>query len=582
VAHFKLGEILLQQNLLTESQLAEAINLQKKERGRLGEILIKMGILTEEDIVAALGTQLKIPVSSHENNLLKPVTDQNLDKLVSHDFAKTNLVLPLSKKNNVLTCAVSDPVDLLMTDNLKMITGCEINLVIATRTDLIAAIQNFYTIARSRVLHESSSYTPPTGSSATTADRAASSPANEASETSSQKIPQTAKQPVAEKAEEAPVIKLVDLIIKQAIEQRVSDIHIEPFKDKVALRYRIDGILYQVPPPSRALHLAIVSRLKILSKLDIAEKRLPQDGAIAFKMNDRQVDIRISTIPTVWGEKVVMRILDKEAIKLELSGLGFMPKQLENIKRCLQKPYGLFFVTGPTGSGKSTTLYSALSEVIDPKKNVMTAEDPVEFKLDGINQVHVRPDIGLSFATALRSFLRQDPDIIMVGEVRDLETAQICVRAALTGHFVLSTLHTNDAASAVTRLMDIGVESYLITPSLVCVLAQRLARRLCPNCKEAVEPNPDLFGGITFKSDLIYKAVGCDDCNHIGYKGRLVLTETMVINDEIRELIAKHATYGEIHDAARKNGMDTLFEDGIKKVEKGLTSFDEVLSVTSS
>ena len=580
MAHFKLGEILLQQNLLTESQLAEAINLQKKERGRLGEILIKMGILTEEDIVAALGTQLKIPVSTHENNLLKPANDQNLDKLVSHDFAKTNLVLPLSKKNNVLTCAVSDPVDLLMTDNLKMITGCEINMVIATRTDLIAAIQNFYTIARSRVLAASQTpqvetssedANPPTGASQT---KIAESPLTQSASRSAK--------PLAEKAEEAPVIKLVDLIIKQAIEQRVSDIHIEPFKDKVALRYRIDGVLYQVPPPSRALHLAIVSRLKILAKLDIAEKRLPQDGAIAFKMDDRQVDIRISTIPTVWGEKVVMRILDKEAVKLELSGLGFSPKQMENIKQSLQKPYGLFFVTGPTGSGKSTTLYSALNEVIDPKKNVMTAEDPVEFKLDGINQVHVRPDIGLTFAAALRSFLRQDPDVIMVGEVRDLETAQICVRAALTGHFVLSTLHTNDAASAVTRLMDIGVESYLITPSLVCVLAQRLARRLCPVCKEAIEPNPELFGGISFKSDLIYKAVGCDECNHIGYKGRLVLTETMVINDEIRELISKHATYNEIKDAARRNGMDTLFEDGIKKVEKGLTSFDEVVSVTSS
>ena len=574
MAHFKLGEILLEQNLITAQQLNQAIAIQKKERGRLGEILIKMGILSEEDIIAALGTQMKIPYSTRENNLLKPETDQNLDKLVSHDFAKTNLVLPLSKKNNVLTCAVSDPVDLLMTDNLKMVTGCEINLVIATRTDLIPAIQNFYTIARSRILSNPEPEQAQTDESKNTAA---------AKQQTGSGVPMKQPQePLAKKAEEAPVIKLVDLIIKQAIEQRVSDIHIEPFKDKVSLRYRIDGILYQVPPPSKSLHLAIVSRLKILSKLDIAEKRLPQDGAIAFKMDTRQVDIRIATIPTVWGEKVVMRILDKEAVKLELSGLGFLPKQLERIKKSLQKPYGLFFVTGPTGSGKSTTLYSALNEVIDPKKNVMTAEDPVEFKLDGINQVHVRSDIGLTFATALRSFLRQDPDVIMVGEVRDLETAQICIRAALTGHFVLSTLHTNDAASAVSRLLDIGVESYLITPSLVCVLAQRLARRLCPKCKEAVEPNPDLFGGIEFKSDLIYKPVGCDECNHIGYKGRLVLTETMVINDEIRELISKCASYSDILDAARKGGMDTLFEDGIKKVENGMTSFDEVLSVTSS
>lgn len=578
MGHFKLGEILLQQQLITQEQLDTAINLQKNGRGRLGEILIKMGALTEHDIIAALGTQLKIPFSTPENNLLKPQTGQNLDKLVSHDFAKTNLVLPIWKKGNVLTCAVSDPLDLLMVDNLKMVTGSEINLIIATRKDLIAAIQNFYTIARSQIFNE----TKPGESE----DDEPSPAPPEATDAQSQPvggIPMKQKQqPLAQKAEEAPVIKLVDLIVKQAIEQRVSDIHVEPFKDKVCLRYRIDGILYQVPPPSKALHLAIVSRLKILAKLDIAEKRLPQDGAISFKINDRQVDIRIATIPTVWGEKVVMRILDKEAVKLELSSLGFLPKQLEKIKKSLQKPYGLFFVTGPTGSGKSTTLYSALSEVIDPRKNVMTAEDPVEFKLEGINQVHVRPDIGLSFATALRSFLRQDPDVIMVGEVRDLETAQICVRAALTGHFVLTTLHTNDAASAVSRLLDIGVEAYLITPSLVCVLAQRLARRLCPKCKEPVEPNPDLFGGITFKSDLIYKQAGCDECNHIGYKGRVVLTETMVINDTIRELISRRASYSEILDAARKSGMDTLFEDGIKKVEQGITSFDEVVSVTSN
>lgn len=572
--HLKLGEILIQQGLITQDQLDKAITLQKKERGRIGEILVKMGVLSEEDIIRALGAQLKIPCSTRDSNLLHPATDQNLEKLISHDFAKTNLVLPLSKKGNVLTCAVSDPLDLLMMDNLKMVTGCEINPVIATRNDLIAAVQNFYTIALSQIVNESII------TEQTEEEKLAGSPRPVPPPRPGESI---LKKPAAvEKVEEAPVIKLVDLIIKQAIEQRVSDIHIEPFKDRVSLRYRIDGTLYQIPPPSKSLILAIVSRLKILARLDIAEKRLPQDGAISFKLEDRHIDIRVSTIPTIWGEKVVMRILDKEAVKLELSTLGFLPKQLEQIKTSLKKPYGLFFVTGPTGSGKSTTLYSALSETIDPRKNVMTAEDPVEFKLDGINQVQVKPDIGLTFASALRSFLRQDPDVIMVGEVRDLETAQICVRAALTGHFVLSTLHTNDAASAISRLMDIGVESYLITPSLVCIVAQRLARRLCPKCKEAIEPNPDLFGGIKFKSDLIFKPVGCEECNQIGYKGRIVITETMLINDDIRELVSRHAGYMDILDAARKNGMDTLFEDGIKKVEAGITSFDEVVSVTSA
>jgi type IV pilus assembly protein PilB len=570
MAHLKLGEILLQQGLINEEQLREAIQIQKKESGRIGEILIKLGFLTEEDIVAALGSQLNIPHASKQNNLLKPRVDQGLDKIVPYDFAKTNLVLPLGKEDNTLTCAIDDPLDLLMLDNLRMVSGCEVSLILATRSSLVTAIQDFYTLARSS-----------TGmSSALPSD-------NIAGETPVPADPKIGLKDnnnldeLIEKAEEPPVIKLVDLIIRQAIEQRASDIHIESYKDKINLRYRIDGVLYQIPPPARHLLLPIVSRIKILSKLDIAEKRLPQDGSIGFKMGDRTVDLRISTVPTVWGEKVVMRILDKGAVPLRLENLGFNEAQLEKIRKALKRPYGLFFVTGPTGSGKSTTLYSSLQEVMDPRKNIVTAEDPVEFKIDGINQVAVRPDIGLTFASVLRAFLRQDPDIIMVGEVRDLETAQICVRAALTGHFVLSTLHTNDAAAAITRLMDIGIESYLLTPSLAMVVAQRLARRLCAKCKEPMEPNPDLLGGLKFNADLIYKAAGCDECNHTGYRGRLVITEAMVIDDTLRELMTKKATYMQILDAARKNGMDTLFEDGIKKVEAGLTSLDEILSVTA-
>ncbi len=570
MAHFKLGEILLQQGLINEAQLREAIGVQKKEPGRIGEILIKLGFLTEEDIVAALGSQLNIPHASSQNNLLKPRTEQNLDKIVPYDFAKTNLVLPLSKVETKLTCAIEDPLDLLMLDNLRMISGCELSLVLATRSDLMAAIQDFYTLARSTS----------TNSKAMPADNTNLDTPVPADPKMTGKDG-TNLDDLIEKAEEPPVIKLVDLIIRQAIEQRGSDIHIESYKDKINLRYRIDGVLYQIPPPARHLLLPIVSRIKILAKLDIAEKRLPQDGSIAFKMGDRTVDLRISTVPTVWGEKVVMRILDKSAVPLRLENLGFTEAQLERIRKSLKRPYGLFFVTGPTGSGKSTTLYASLHEVMDPRKNIVTAEDPVEFKIDGINQVAVRPDIGLTFASVLRAFLRQDPDIIMVGEVRDLETAQICVRAALTGHFVLSTLHTNDAASAITRLMDIGIESYLLTPSLSMIIAQRLARRMCSKCKEPMEPNPDLLGGLKFNCDLIYKAAGCDDCNHTGYRGRLVVTEAMVIDDTLRELMTKKAGYSEILDAARKGGMDTLFEDGLKKVEAGLTSLDEILSVTA-
>jgi len=572
MAHLRIGEILVRQKLVKHEQIQEAIAMQKKEGGRIGEILVRLGVLSEEDIVSALSTQLQIPYATTENQLLHPDLSQGLDKLISLDFAKKNLILPIKRDENELTCAIYDPLDLILVDNLKVMTGCDIKLIIATKHDLTAAIDKFYSEIKTRLVRQTDfSYLDSEDSSQTNLATPTNTPSN------SPNVEQ-----LIEKAEEAPVIKLVDLIIRQAIEQRASDIHIEPFKDKINLRYRIDGSLYQIPPPSKTLMLPIVSRLKILAKLDIAEKRLPQDGGFAFKIDERLVDLRISTIPTVWGEKVVMRILDKSAVPLQLGNLGFSEKQLKIVRHSLTRPYGLFFVTGPTGSGKSTTLYAALNETIDPHKNIMTAEDPVEFKLEGINQVGIRSDIGLTFATALRSFLRQDPDVIMVGEVRDLETAQICVRAALTGHFVLSTLHTNDAASAITRLTDIGIEPYLLTPSLCMIVAQRLARRLCPKCKDPVEPTPDLFGGIKFKSDLIYKAVGCPECNHTGYRGRVVITESMLIDDNIRELISRQASYSEINDAARKNGMDNLFEDGIKKVEAGITSFDEILSVTKS
>jgi type II secretory ATPase GspE/PulE/Tfp pilus assembly ATPase PilB-like protein len=329
------------------------------------------------------------------------------------------------------------------------------------------------------------------------------------------------------------------------------------------------------------LHLPIISRIKILAKLDIAEKRLPQDGAISAKLENRTVDLRISTIPTLWGEKVVMRILDKGAVPLELNGLGFDPKQIDALRKSLAAPYGLFFVTGPTGSGKSTTLYAAVNETFDPTKNILTVEDPVEYKIDGINQVAVKPEIGLTFATALKAFLRQDPDIIMVGETRDLETASICVRAALTGHFVLSTLHTNDAASAISRLTDIGIPGYLLTPSLVAIMGQRLARRLCSNCKEPYEPLPDQHGSMEFKSDLIFKPRGCEKCRNTGFKGRVVVAEVLIVDNEIRALISKGATSHEIKDCARKNGMATIFDTGVRLVEQGIVSFDEVCRIST-
>lgn len=575
MAHLKLGEILIKQALITEQQLARAIEYQRANKGRLGEILIKLGIISEESITAALGSQLGIPYFTSENaELLNPKHDQNLEKLIPAEFAKKNSVLPISKNANSLTCALSDPLDLLLLDNLRRITGCEINPVIASQTALSKAINDFYfkekksdgkTSMLNQAVESSYLHTEEGPSITSTKENAATA------ELSLDKL--------IEKAAEAPVIKLVDLIIRQAIDERASDIHIEPFENKISLRYRIDGNLYNVPPPAPHLHLPIISRIKILSKLDIAEKRLPQDGAISAKLENRVVDIRVSTVPTVWGEKVVLRILDKTAVPLKLASLGFDAKQIETMRKALSMPHGLFYVTGPTGSGKSTTLYSALSETIDPRKNILTVEDPVEYKIEGINQVAAKTEIGLTFATALRAFLRQDPDIIMVGETRDLETASICVRAALTGHFVLSTLHTNDAASAITRLVDIGVPAYLLTPSLVMVLAQRLARKLCQKCKEAYEPLPDQHNGWKFKSDLIYKAKGCEECNGSGYRGRVVIAEVLSVDDEIRKLMLQSGSYTEIKNAARKNGMDTIFESGMKLIDSGITSYDEVLRV---
>jgi type IV pilus assembly protein PilB len=579
MARVRIGELLIKQGLVTESQLQEALSLQKQEKGkRIGEILIQTGVVKEEDFAVVLSSYLSLPFASYASGLLKPKIDQGLDKLVNYEFARKNLVLPLNKNLHVLTCAVFDPLDYFVLDNLKILTGCDLNLVIATQTDMTKAINEFYVTGKEAREKEGGSILDQTlqrsyeeGERVVKADERGIITDSELSIDS-----------LIAKAGEAPVIKLVDLLIRQAIDERASDIHIEPFKNKLEIRYRIDGALYQIPPPAAHLHLPIVSRIKILAKMDIAEKRLPQDGNISAKLEDRVVDLRVSTIPTVWGEKVVMRLLDKGALKFDLPNLGYDTKELELIRTALKSSYGLFFVTGPTGSGKSTTLYSCLGEVLDPTLNIMTCEDPVEFKIDGVNQVGVRSEIGLTFATALRAFLRQDPDIIMVGEVRDLETAQICVRAALTGHLVLSTLHTNDAPSAVMRLIDIGIPHYLLTPSLVMIVAQRLARRLCPQCKEPYEANGLTVRDYKVKTDLIYRAKGCDVCSHTGYKGRVVVSEVMAMNDEIRNLMTQSAGYNQIRDAARKNGMSTLFEAGMKLVERGLSSVDEVLGVATT
>jgi type IV pilus assembly protein PilB len=561
----KLGELLLKEGLVSKEQLQKAVQVQREEGIRIGEALVKLGLVTENDIVVTLGKQLNIPYASLSKGLLEPDSNQELDKLVPENFARQYCLIPLSRNLDSLTVAFADPLDVIMMDSLKKMTGCNINPIVASESDIKKAIDKFY--GEKDLLKEaiSESYEV------------------EPLAAEEEKVPEEESlslDVLVAKAEEAPVVKLVDLILRQAIKDRASDIHIEPFQDRISIRYRIDGRLYEIPPPARHLLLAIISRIKILAKLDIAEKRLPQDGAFIVKIENRIIDLRVSSIPTVYGEKIVLRILDKSQVPLDLSQLGFEAKDLENYRQAIQSPWGLIFLTGPTGSGKSTTLYASLNEIKCPHKNLLTIEDPVEYRMNGINQVQVKPEIGLTFANGLRAFLRQDPNVIMVGEVRDLETAQICVRAALTGHLVLSTLHTNDAVTAISRLVDIGIPHFLVSPSLILVGAQRLVRKLCPECKEAYEPSPEILGKVKLNADLIYRPCGCEYCNQTGYRGRIAVFEIMVVSDRLREAITKKADYQELRAIATQAGMKTLYENALKKVEQGITSLEETLGST--
>ena len=560
----KLGDILISEGIITDKQLKEAIALQEKEGGKLGSVLIRLVYVNEEQIVIALSKQLFIPYVSLASGKLKPIADQNLETLIPRDFAVRNVVLPLSRSLNSLTVVMFDPLDLILIDNLKKITSCEINPVVSTRTDILKALEAFY--GKDKIFRD--------------AIQIAGEEGGEIKELSSEETDLSLDKLIAQ-AEEAPVVKLVDLLVRQAIEENASDIHLEPHYDKLSLRYRIDGVLFDMPSPSTSLYLPIISRIKILSKMDIAEKRLPQDGGFMVKMGKRLIDLRVSTVPTIYGEKIVLRILDKSRVPLDLAKLGFLPQELEMIRKGISTSYGLVFLTGPTGSGKSTTLYAALNEIKSSTRNVLTVEDPVEYRIEGINQIQVKPEIGLTFANALRCFLRQDPDIILVGEVRDLETAEMTIRAALTGHLVFSTLHTNDAVSTITRLVDIGIPSYLVTASTRLIIAQRLIRKLCPVCKEPYEvKDENLPKGVVLSSPVIYRAKGCEKCNFIGYKGRSVITEIIVVDEEIRAAIYKGAAPHQVMDLAKEKGTFSLLESGLKRVEEGITSLEEILSVS--
>ncbi|MBU0744641.1 MAG: Flp pilus assembly complex ATPase component TadA, partial [Gammaproteobacteria bacterium] len=517
----KIGEILLKEGLITQKQLEMALEAQKQPGNDLplGELLVEMGFLTEETLVEFLGKQFNLPYINKNKELLIPEKDVVFENIISKEIIEQKRILPLSKKMNLLKVAMNDPMNLMLLDNLKLMTGYEIAPVIVGKTLLTEAINDFLQKRKVSDQIKKEEKTEET----TNLDK------------------------IMAEAAEGQVVRVVNLIIMQAVADGVSDIHLEPTDAGLQLRYRLDGELTFVSPPPPNLYNAIVSRIKILSGLDISEKRLPQDGSITMKVEGRSIDMRVSTIPTIYGEKVCIRILDKGRIPLDINNIGIDDHSLADFKAALAKPYGLMLVTGPTGSGKTTTLYACLNYINDPSKNINTIEDPVEYKLAGINQIHVKPEIGLDFAAGLRSFLRQDPDVIMVGEIRDLETAEMCVRAALTGHFVLSTLHTNSAAQSLDRLINIGVEPILIISSMILIVAQRLVRKLCPDCKEQYTPSAEVLEQYGLKNtDVIYRVKGCDKCKNIGYKGRLPIHETLLIDDDIRDLIAKRSPSNEI------------------------------------
>ncbi len=559
----KLGQLLVNKKIVSEEQLNSALELQKKEGGRVGSNLIKLGYLTEESLVDFLSTQYGVPSVS----LCEQDIDSSIVKFIPYEVANKYQIFPISKNGASLKIAMTDPSNVFAIDDVKFMTGYDVESFVASESAIKEAISRFYE-----------------QSDLTGAIKDIDLDTEELDVVSGEEedIDMT---DLKNAVEEAPVVKLVNLILSEAISRGASDIHLEPYEKTFRVRYRVDGVLYDVMQPPKRLKAALSSRLKIMAELDISERRLPQDGRIKLKVGSKAVDLRVSTLPTLFGEKIVMRILDKSNLNLDLTKLGFEEQALKDFDEAIHSPFGMVLVTGPTGSGKTTTLYSALSTINEVDVNIMTAEDPVEYNLMGINQVHVREDIGLTFAAALRSFLRQDPDIVMVGEIRDFETAEIAVKAALTGHLVLSTLHTNDAPSTVSRLLNMGVEPFLVSAAVVLILAQRLLRKNCEQCTEEEEiPEEVLLKSGFLPEELntfkCFRGKGCPACGDTGYKGRIALYEVMPVKEEIKEMVVKGATSTDLKKGAIKLGMKSLRMSGLTKVKEGVTSIEEVLRVT--
>jgi type IV pilus assembly protein PilB len=566
----KLGEMLVRGGKINQAQLQEALGYQKDQGGRLGTNLVKLGYLTERQLVDALAEQFKVP-SVDLNNM---EIDESVVKIIPADIARKYTIFPVTKAGATVTVAMTDPTNVFAMDDVKFMTGYKVEPVVASETAIRTAIDKHYgsthAIELKKVMEDLSDE---------------SGGDLEVLEEEEDLDLAT----LEEESEQAPVVKLVNLILTDAIKRGASDIHIEPYEKDYRVRYRIDGLLYEMMRPPLKLKEAITSRCKIMAKLDIAEKRLPQDGRIKIKTKisgkSKDLDYRVSILPTLFGEKIVMRLLDKDKLMLDMTKLGFEVESLRKFEGAILRPYGMVLVTGPTGSGKTNTLYSALQRINTPEVNIMTAEDPVEFNLSGINQVQMRENIGLNFAASLRSFLRQDPNIILVGEIRDFETAEVAIKAAMTGHLVLSTLHTNDAPSTINRLMNMGIEPFLVATSVHLIVAQRLVRRICSFCKEPADQPPAAILGAGFSEHesrtlKLFRGRGCERCSSTGYKGRVGLYEVLEVEDEMREMILSGASSFELRQKAMQNGMLTLRMSGLQKIRDGLTTIDEVVRET--
>jgi type IV pilus assembly protein PilB len=603
----RLGELLLKENMVTPQQLQDALNHQKMNGGKLGKAFVSLGFVKDEEITSLLSRQYGVP----SINLDHFEVDPAIIKIIPAETARKYQVLPLSRSGATLTIAMADPTNVFAMDDIKFMTGYNVEPVVASETTLEESIDHYYGSTRSLELRRdpSSAGLTPAGGGMSNAmeapaltmddmagigglseiDLDSMSEADADVEEVRQDEDEIDLGALSKSADAAPVVKLTNVLLVDSLKRGASDIHIEPYEKEFRVRFRIDGVLYNVMALPMKLKDPLISRIKIMAKLDIAEKRLPQDGRIKIKMKvenrSRDLDFRVSVLPTLWGEKIVMRLLDKSKLMLDMTKLGFEPFSLERFKTAINKPYGIVLVTGPTGSGKTNTLYSALSSLNKPDTNIMTAEDPVEFNLPGINQCQIRENIGLNFASVLRSFLRQDPNIILVGEIRDYETAEIAVKAALTGHLVLSTLHTNDAPSTVSRMVNMGIEPFLVGTAVNLIQAQRLIRRVCKGCKtEDDVPSKTLIDiGYTPEqvgSFKVYKGKGCGACNGTGYKGRIGLYEVMEITEGIRDLVMVGATAIEIKRKALEEGMLTLRQSGLEKIKDGITTIEEVLRET--